>query len=295
MKQQLTLLKWFAVRRGSGFKAKAWIWLTLAGLIPLRRRLCRHPTLLKKISQFTDREIVIVISTPLGPARLICNLSQDSELLVVEEILCSEHYIVTKRHDLLVDFGAFRGISTIFLADQTKAEKIVAVEPNRENFTVLSQRLGRLLPRAECICAAAGAQKGSAFFSGSGVSGAFAGSGTEVKVVGPCDVCDLGGASNPVVKIDIEGAEEHVLPLLLESFPEHCVVFLETHNGEDAASLLLQPYRRKHFSVTRCTGARLPDAHSPYIDWKLERCGASPQKKYQQNSQPLTIWASSND
>jgi FkbM family methyltransferase len=270
MKQQNVFATRFAVRRGSGLKAKAWIWVTLAGTIPLRRRLRRHPTLLRTISHLTNREILIAVSTPLGRARLIYNLSQDSELLVVEEILRSEHYIATKKHDLLVDFGAFRGISTLFLADQTKAEQIVAVEPNHKNFTILSQRLGRLLPQAKCICAAVAAEQGSALFAGDGVSGAVADCGEEVKTVRPCDVCDLLSASNPVVKVDIEGAEEHVLPLLLESLPEHSIVFVETHNGEDAGAVLLEPFRKRGYGVARSgMGKTAPD--SPYVDWKVQR------------------------
>lgn len=270
MKQQPLSTTRFAVSRGAGLRPKVWILLILAVVIPMRRQLCRHPTLLGIVSHFLDREIIIPLSTPRGVARLVCNLSEDSELLVAEEILRAEHYIVAEEHDLLVDFGAFRGISTLFLADQTKAEQIVAVEPNRENFSVLTRRLKRFLPNSRCICAAVADTAGSASFVGGGVSGALAAGGTEVKLILPCDVCDLRSASNPVVKLDIEGAEEQVLPLLLEALPEHSVVFVETHCGEGPASVMLEPFMQRGYRIARLVDKNVAPT-SPYMDWKLQK------------------------
>jgi FkbM family methyltransferase len=218
-----------------------------------------------------ERDYVITVRTPSGPARLVFNPLHTSELTVVDELLSGDVYIAKREASRFVDCGAFRGISTIYLQDQVKAVRVTAYEPQAENFAILARRLAKYLPAAVCVNAAVGPANGEVLFGGGGVGGSIGEVGNRVRMVRLRDELSAERPSTLLVKMDIEGAEHEVLPDILPVLPQDCSLFLETHFPLAPSRSLLEPFRREGFNVTECRSRKDSDSDVLFIDWELSR------------------------
>ncbi len=220
---------------------------------------------------FGKREWMVTVRTPRGPARLIFNPTETSELTVIDELLPGHVYIVSGPASLFLDCGAFRGISTIYLQDQVKAERVIAFEPQAENFAVLSRRLSEYLPEVTVLNAAVGEKSGEASFGGEGVGGGIGLKGSIVPLVRLRDELKSTHASSLLLKVDIEGAERDLLPDVLDALPERCAMFLETHFAEGQAESLLEPLQKAGFSCREVRRHQGLDPDIWFVDWELKR------------------------
>lgn len=218
-----------------------------------------------------ERDYVISVKTPSNPARLIFNPLHISEVLVVDELMSGDIYLAASRADHLIDCGAFRGISTIYLQDQVQAVRVVAFEPQHENFSVLKRRLAKYYPDALCINAAVGAESASVLFEGGGVCGSVGAAGRPVRMVRLRDELTVGGAEGLLLKMDIEGAERDVLPDLLPVLPRECSLFLETHFPPGPSEALVGLFREAGFAVKECRRRKESNSDVLFIDWALQR------------------------
>jgi len=257
-------LSWASVRRGCALRDK----LLIAVYATIRFR----PGAWKLIARATGTCCWVVrIKTPMGPARLIFDILQPWELSVVDELIFTEMYLVSEQAEVLVDCGAFRGISAVFLADQSRAKALIAFEPQRENFEVLQRRLEQYLPGAVCRHEAVGASRQLVSFSGFGVGGSVGGSDAEIMQFRLSDLPDFRGAESLLLKLDVEGAEAEILPDLLPHLPRRCRFLLETHLAEGEAEKLIQPYESAGFSSVAVRSRKHPLSGIMYIDWDLKR------------------------
>jgi FkbM family methyltransferase len=218
----------------------------------------------------------IRVKTPNGPARIVFDPLEPNELSVVDELVYGGVYLVAKRHDVLLDCGAFRGISTIYLQDQCRAKAVEAYEPNQDNFAVLQRRLARFCPEAKVVHAAVGDSVGEVTFAGEGVGGRVRNEGSgarsvRVRQVRLRDNTAMAGAKSLLLKLDVEGAEESILPGLLGALPANCTLLLETHSSESDAQDLVRPYRRAEFDVYMRRIRKDPDSEGSFIDWEMGR------------------------
>jgi FkbM family methyltransferase len=218
-----------------------------------------------------ERDYVITVATPMGPARLVFNPLETSELTVVDELLPGDIYAAKSRAGHFLDCGAFRGISAIYLQDQVKATHVTAYEPQIDNFEILSRRLAKYLPDATCLNAAVGSLNGGVLFSGSGVGGSVSAEGNRIRLLRLRDevpACDRAGL---LLKMDIEGAEREVLPDLLPALPQECSFFLETHFPEEPTKALVDLCREAGFVARECRRREEDGSDVLFIDWELQR------------------------
>jgi FkbM family methyltransferase len=122
----------------------------------------------------------------------------------------------------LIDLGANIGLSALYIAQELGAralgvDEIIAVEPDPDNFRLLSENLRRtgLANRSTAVRAFAGAEQGFAELHDSGNGawgmrmGPLADTGTPVLPLG--EIAGMAKTSAPrVVKCDIEGAERQL-------------------------------------------------------------------------------------
>jgi len=254
------------IQKGLRLKDKVLLFLILQCFLPLREILKKHPNLFQKIFKIFNRDFCITIKTYKGPARVIVNITEQSEIIIFKEIVINENYEVKQSHSCLIDVGAFRGISTIFIADQIKTKNILAIEPQKENVKILRNRLKKYLPYAKVIEAALGKKTGYFNFSGHGVSGKLTKKGKRVLVITCKNLSLSPKLKNPLIKMDIEGGEVDVLPSLLKYLPQKCVLFIETHCGFSQGLKLLKRYLAEGFQITK-----MNNKNGPYIDWKIWR------------------------
>jgi FkbM family methyltransferase len=218
-----------------------------------------------------QRDYVISVDTPSGPARLVFNPLHTSELTVVDELLPGDIYIAFWRADQFLDCGAFRGISTIYIQDQVRAATVSAFEPQPANFAVLSRRLATHLPNAVCVNAAVGAESGEVLFGGGGVGGSVGKEGSPVRMVRLRDEVAADSSAGLVVKMDIEGSEREVLPDLLPVLPHECSLFLETHFPLETSEAMVERFRQAGFIVRESRRRPEEDSDVLFIDWSLDR------------------------
>jgi FkbM family methyltransferase len=140
------------------------------------------------------------------------------------------------KNDVVFDIGAYHGVWALILARQ--AREVVAFEPNPGTFKVLTETIA--VNRVRNVTAsplAVGAASGTADFwgTGSGASlrqGEHRPSRTRVRVE-PLDtiVADMGSMPD-VIKIDVEGAEHHVLTGARRCLAHVRLVCIEIHFEE---------------------------------------------------------------
>jgi FkbM family methyltransferase len=57
------------------------------------------------------------------------------------------------------------------------------------------------------------------------------------------------GCERLLLKLDVEGAEENVLPAIVDALPFECVIFLETHGGQESWQRLSTLLKHHSFTV----------------------------------------------
>lgn len=216
-------------------------------------------------------EWCIKVKTATGHARLVFNPLHTSELTVVDELLPGDIYAAQCTAAEFIDCGAFRGISTIYLQDQVKALRVIAYEPQAENFKILTRRLAQYLPGASCVNAAVGPKSGEVMFGGGGVGGSVNVKGHLVRMLDLRDEFSGSDAERLLLKMDIEGAERDVLPDILPVLPQSCVLFLETHFPQGPSEALVALFREEGFAVKECRRRKESGSDVLFIDWELRR------------------------
>ena len=102
----------------------------------------------------------------MGKARLVFDALEPVEMSVIDEFLFTTLYLIEARADTVIDCGAFRGISTIYLSDQARAGTVIAFEPQKDNCAFLVQRVKQRLPDAVCRNEAVGNENSTVCFAG---------------------------------------------------------------------------------------------------------------------------------
>ena len=75
--------------------------------------------------------------------------------------------------------------------------------------------------------------------------------------------------------MDVEGAEQWILPELLTVLPEKCLLLLETHFEDGRSEELIRPYVRSGFKAERVRARKHSFSEVIYEDWVLKRSHAS--------------------
>jgi FkbM family methyltransferase len=162
----------------------------------------------------------------------------------------------------LIDLGANIGLSVLYIARELGARalevvEIIAVEPDPDNFRLLSENLQRagLANRSIAVRAFAGAERGFAELHDSGNGawgmrmGAFSDSGTPVLPL--AEIAGVAKTSAPLVlKCDIEGGERQLF-LHIRDW-DHLIhyIFLELHTEFLSAEELFACLKLSRFQWT---------------------------------------------
>lgn len=153
---------------------------------------------------------------------------------------------------LILDCGAHVGFFSLLAGARFPDARIEAFEPNPSNLDCLRANLAPWSPRVTIHAAAVSTRDGSARFtadvSNGGRIDSSGGAGIQVRVT---DVRPLlPSTGSLLIKIDIEGEEEALVPHILAALPPRCAMFLETHHGDVARDALAGELRRHGFHVS---------------------------------------------
>ena len=204
------------------------------------------------------------------------NPSDLSHLIIAEEFIIHKSYDLERvpfEPALIIDCGAHIGLFTLLARAHFPTPRIIAFEPAPENVTFLKEHAREAGGDIEVIEAAVSDRDGVARFLR---RMSFAGSlqldesespGTyEVRTVDLKKVLRGKSGGNLLLKLDIEGSEEIVLPAIVDLLPPRCAIFLEVHAGEESwqrATSLLE---------TRGFRTRKDREHEDCVDGFAIRC-----------------------
>jgi FkbM family methyltransferase len=189
--------------------------------------------------------------------------SARSDVYVIRQVLVEEEYVVLKdlrNVQLIIDCGANIGCSSAYFLSVFPTAKVIAVEPDRENFAILSRNLKPYGSRAHAICAAVWPDSSKKLQC---VKGAFADGldwacTVRVDVEGDTEAVTIeellkgsGRSTIDLLKVDIEGAERDILAAgkigWLEYVRNLCI---ELH-GEESSALFDAAMGSKRFKFRR--------------------------------------------
>jgi FkbM family methyltransferase len=173
---------------------------------------------------------------------ILLNPSDVSHVIIAEEFIIDKLYNLSRipfEPKTVFDCGAHIGFFTSLAAAQFQSASITAFEPAPANLHWFRRQSAALSQRTKIVAAAVSDRdvvarfKNSCSFGGQLEHDNHDNDSYEVKVIDLLpyiqNVGDL-----LLLKMDIEGEEEVVLPHIVPSLPESTALFLEVHGGDDS-------------------------------------------------------------
>ena len=162
------------------------------------------------------------------------------QLVSFEEIFVEQVYDLARvpfAPQVVLDCGAHVGLFSVLAGAAYPTAKLIAYEPNPENLPWLGRNLLPLGARVSFKEAAASTYAGRrrfvSEFSNTGHLQDGTGDGVEVNVLDFADELKAVHGQALLLKMDIEGEEERLLPHIVCVLPQECALFLETHHGPE--------------------------------------------------------------
>ena len=212
--------------------------------------------------------------------RLRINPSRMSQFVIYEEVFMAHTYDLSQVSfvpDAVVDCGAFEGYFSLLAKARFPAAPVIAFEPNAENFAGLQANIAANRLPIEARRDAVSTVDGEAVFVGGGCGGHLAAEG-EADGMGVVATCDLRrvlvelAPSRLLLKLDIEGEEQPLIPAILRVLPPTCAIFFEWHHGDASYQTVAGLMRDAGFAVER--NRTLVDNGITFIDAFAHRDGA---------------------
>ena len=192
----------------------------------------------------------------LNGGEVSVNTRDLGQLISFEEIFVERGYdmsLVNFVPDHVFDCGGHVGYFSAVAHAAFPQTKIDVFEPNPANIPWLSSNLGNLGEKATLHQAAVSSYDGSCHFdaevSNGGHLDGSGHSGIEVMVKDLARCLRDSDGSALLMKMDIEGEEERLLPHILPVLPRKCSVFLETHGGAESRDHLVSLLKSAGFEV----------------------------------------------
>ena len=203
--------------------------------------LCIHPRALQGFS------------LPISPDNI-------SEIMIYEEVFVKGTYnlsILPFRPTAVVDCGGFEGYFTLLARIHFPDANLVAFEPNPANFRAMCSNFARNRVKVCARSQAVSNYSGNTRFSGAGFGGRLcrdkdAAGSVQVEVAHLREVILALSPQSLLLKLDVEGEEDKILPDIIEALPRTCALFFEWHHGLAALRKIEMLLKDAGFIVTKC-------------------------------------------
>lgn len=213
----------------------------------------------------------------LGGLRLRIDPTRMSHFTIYEEVLIDNAYdldMLGFTPDAVIDCGAFEGYFSLLASARYGKLPIIAFEPNAENFAGLVANIGGNHLTIDARAAAVSTRDGVALFAGSGCGGRLADGGDQSVGVPLVDLRRVIAELNPerlLLKIDVEGEEQVILPAIIPGLPGTCAMFFEWHHGADLFHRIATTLEASGFTVHQRRHVVQPDTGETFIDAFAQR------------------------
>jgi len=202
------------------------------------RQLCVHPRMLDGLS------------IALRP-------TNTSELVIYEELFFEKVYDFSSirfEPDVVLDCGGFQGYFTLLANVHFPSAKFLAFEPSPQNYKAMLSNFERNGLPIDARQQAVSIHAGAMMFAGEGYGGHLATTvdenSVEVQVVDLREIVSNLASRRLLLKLDVEGEEDSILPGLLPILPSTCAIFFEWHHSDSASGSVLCVARRQETGST---------------------------------------------
>lgn len=214
-----------------------------------------------------------------GGSRVRMDLTTVTDLMIFEEIFVDGVYPLEKvpfTPEVVIDGGACTGCFTLLAHARYPTARFIAVEPEPKNFARLERHLRDNGINAQCHAAALAEVPGNVRFTGSGfgghiTSGGSAASDLEVPALSLSELIQAATPARLLLKLDVEGMEQEILPHLAVVLPAATAIFLETHHPEDECQRYLAPLVSSGFAQCVIRSRPAPPPAMVYVERFLVR------------------------
>ena len=174
----------------------------------------------------------------LNGLRLLIKPTDWSQTLIFEEVFLQSGYDLTKIRfipEVILDCGAHIGIFSLLAKSAFPHSRLTAFEPNPHNIQVSRRQIAgnnldidlvenAISTKAGKVCFAQGNSHSGKILHENATNGAY-----QVQAINFPEVFKQIQPGSLLLKLDIEGEERNVLPVLVPLLPKKSAVFFETH------------------------------------------------------------------
>ncbi len=174
--------------------------------------------------------------------RLLIDPTDWSQILIFDEIFLHNNYDLRRLQfvpSAIVDCGAHIGMFSLLAAATFPQARLFAFEPNPANVNMIRRQVRANVLGLTLFDAAVSSTGGvRTFIIGNSHSGRLsappnpADKGITVSAIDLPDFMAQLRADALLLKMDVEGEEETLIPALLPQLPKRCAIFFETHSAE---------------------------------------------------------------
>ncbi|HUS03585.1 MAG TPA: FkbM family methyltransferase [Chitinophagaceae bacterium] len=189
--------------------------------------------------------------------------------------------------DYFIDIGANVGLMTLSVALRNKNITVIAYDPNAAVLKYLNRSIKKnsLEDRIQVINAAVSNKAGKTFmdFSQGPYSGHFSTEGTEVDIVDFNDILDKYHDERTLFKLDVEGFEFHLIPIIIRHKNSRHIFMIEMHpkghNGLSDPQTSLMLLLENNFIIKNTVGEKLNSGNS-VTGWENIICSYNTDNNY---------------
>ena len=169
------------------------------------------------------------------------NPSDWSQTVIFEEIFLRNGYDLDKlgfAPKVILDCGAHIGMFSLLARSRFPDSRVIVFEPNPINIGYLRRQIESNRLDLQLVEAAVSIKAGELNFDWNNSHGGHLNhhqtgdGGTKVKVINLPEMVRELNASSLLLKMDVEGEEMEILPLLVPLLPRQTAIFFEIHSGE---------------------------------------------------------------
>ncbi len=204
--------------------------------------------------------LLILKSNKFYGLKLVINPANFSHVRITDEFFFENVYnleLLPFRPDCIVDCGAHIGMFTLLSKGKYSDIPIYIFEPNAENISYIKKQISlNNLSLTTLEESAVSNYSGTALFEASELS--FGGhlsndanshTKTEVNVINLKKYLQKINAQKLLIKIDIEGEEENVIPHIITSLPQQTAIYFEYHYGLEKFNKIKSIFEENGFVV----------------------------------------------
>jgi len=186
-----------------------------------------------------------------------------THMVIFDELFLENNYdldLVPFQPDQIFDCGGHIGMFTVLASSRFKECPLTVFEPNPKNAAWIRRQIAGNSLKAELIEGAVSTYDGSAVFEDRVSFSGHLADGTQpgqsagqytVKVVNLLEILRQRNPQRLLLKLDVEGEETKILPVLMDLLPRTSAVFFETHDGDKGFETAKALFEATGFKVER--------------------------------------------